>query len=132
VGPTVRLAEPRVRRSERQHARPPYRHAVGSVGLYEPLEITVRSFEGGTEISTSAADERRELAHRTGNGIEVTLLWTKSTNMVTIAVNDSHCAQALEFEVDADCALDAFNHPYAYAATQPVRITSGSRLAVTR
>ena len=68
-------------------------------------------------MSTSAAIERRELAHRTGNGIEVTLLWTKSTNTVTIAVLDAHSAEELEFEVDGSRALDAFNHPYAYAAT---------------
>jgi hypothetical protein len=80
------------------------------------LEITLRSFEGGPEMATSAATERRELAHRTGDGIEVTLLWTKSTNRIAIAVADSHSGEELEFEVDGSRALDAFNHPYAYAA----------------
>jgi hypothetical protein len=96
------------------------------------LEITLRSFEGGTEMATSAATERRELAHRTGNGIEVTLLWTKSTNMVTIAVIDSHSAEQLEFEVDGSYALDAFNHPYAYAANHRARGTHPTRLVATR
>jgi hypothetical protein len=81
------------------------------------LEITLRSFEGGPEMATSAATERRELAHRTGDGIEVTLLWTKSTNSVAIAVADTHSGKEFEFEVDGSRALDAFNHPYAYAAT---------------
>ena len=68
-------------------------------------------------MATSTATERRELAHRTGDGIEVTLLWTKSTNMIAIAVADTHSGEGLEFEVDGSRALDAFNHPYAYAAT---------------
>ena len=86
------------------------------------LEITLKSFEGGTEMATSAATERRELAHRTGNGIKVTLLWTKSTNTVTIAVVDAHSSEELEFEVDSSRALEAFKHPYAYAET--VRLSS--------
>jgi hypothetical protein len=61
------------------------------------------------------------------DGIEVTLLWSKRSNRVTIALLDSDSAEALEFEVDGSAALDAFNHPYAYAATRQVR-----KLATTR
>jgi hypothetical protein len=93
------------------------------------LETTLRSFEGGPEMATSAATERRELAHRTTNGIEVALLWTESTNRVTIAVADTHSGEELEFEVDGSRALDAFNHPYAYAATARLRNTRATRLA---
>jgi hypothetical protein len=92
------------------------------------LEITVRSFEGGTEMAASTVVERRELAQRTGNGIEVTLLWTKSTNVVTIAVSDSHDGGEFAFEVDGSCALDAFNHPFAYAATRGVQTRQTTRL----
>ena len=76
-------------------------------------------------MTRSAANERRELAQRTSDGIEVTLLWTKSTNVITIAVIDSHSGEELEFEVGGTSALDAFNHPYAYAAADRVR--SGQR-----
>src|SRR5947209_17560184 len=93
------------------------------------LEITLMSFEGGMEMTTSTATQRRELAQRTGDGIEVTLLWTESTNSVTLAVIDSHSAEELEFEVDAGCALDAFNHPYAYAAARRVRSADTTRVA---
>ena len=34
-------------------------------------------------MTTTARPERRELAHRTSDGIEVTLFWTKATNSVT-------------------------------------------------
>ena len=80
----------------------------------------------------SAATERRELAHRSTNGIEVTLLWTESTNTVAIAVLDTHSGEELEFEVNGSRALDAFNHPYAYAATVLDRSAHATRMAPTR
>jgi hypothetical protein len=78
-------------------------------------------------MTATAFTDRRELAHRTSNGIEVTLLWSKPSNGVTIAVLDSHSNEMLEFEVEGNAALDAFNHPYAYAATRRAR-----NLATTR
>ena len=83
-------------------------------------------------MTTSAAAEQRELAHRTTNGIDVTLLWTESTNSVAVAVLDTHSGEGLEFEVDGSRALDAFNHPYAYAATVRVRSTEATRLVPVR
>jgi len=83
-------------------------------------------------MATSATTERRELAHRTSTGIQVSLLWTKSTNRVTIAVADAHSGEELEFAVDPSRALDAFNHPYAYAATVRVPSTQATRLAAAR
>ena len=80
----------------------------------------------------SPATERRELAHRSTNGIEVTLLWTGSTNTVAIAVADTHSGEELEFEVHGSRALDAFNHPYAYATTARVRNAQAARLAPAR
>jgi phosphotransferase system HPr-like phosphotransfer protein len=80
----------------------------------------------------SAATPRRELAHRSTNGIEVTLLWTESTNTVAIAVLDTHSGEELEFEVDGARALDAFNHPYAYAATGRLHSMQAAPLAPAR
>ena len=80
----------------------------------------------------SPATERRELAHRSTNGIEVTLLWTGSTNTVAIAVADTHSGEELEFEVHGSRALDAFNHPYAYATTARVGNAKATRLAPAR
>jgi hypothetical protein len=96
------------------------------------LEITLTSFEGGPALTTTAITERRELAHRTGDGIEITLLWSKGTNTVTLAVSDTHADEAFEFEVDGGCALDAFHHPYAYAALRCVRTTHQTPLTATR
>ena len=72
--------------------------------------------------------ESRELAHRTNDGFDVTLFWSKASNRVTISVFHARSATALEFEVDDADALDAFNHPYAYAAgdanTNPLTLPS--------
>jgi hypothetical protein len=82
-------------------------------------------------MMTTAHTERRELAHRISNGIEVGLFWSRSSNRVTITVLDWHSDDALEFEVDGDAALDAFNHPYAYAATRQVRNLAATRHPTT-
>jgi hypothetical protein len=72
-------------------------------------------------MTTMELTERRELAHRTNDGIDVTLFWSKASNRVTISVFHVRDATALEFEVDGADALDAFNHPYAYAASGGAR-----------
>jgi hypothetical protein len=83
-------------------------------------------------MTATAFSERRELAHRTSDGIEVTLFWSKPSDRITIAIVDTRSDEALEFEVDGSAALDAFNHPYAYAAAQRVRSVTQSTVAVTR
>ena len=67
-------------------------------------------------MTATAFSERRELAHRVNDGIEVTLFWSQPSDRITIAVVDTRSDEALEFQVDGSAALDAFNHPYAYAA----------------
>jgi len=64
---------------------------------------------------TPHTTDRRELAHRTNDEIEVTLFWTKSTNTVTLEVYDSRSDERLHLDVDGHAALDAFKHPYVYA-----------------
>jgi hypothetical protein len=84
-------------------------------------QITSKDPQEDAEMSATTFTERRELAHRTSDGIEVTLFWSNATNQVTIAVLDSHTDERLEFDVDGHAALDAFIHPYAYAATTHAR-----------
>jgi hypothetical protein len=61
-------------------------------------------------------DERRELDRRTADGIEVRLLWDPEGDTVSIAVWDHREDEGFELEVERDHALQAFHHPYAYAA----------------
>ncbi len=58
----------------------------------------------------------RELAHRESDGIEVSLLWSRADNRLTIAVADGRTGDAFELTAHPENALDAFYHPFAYAA----------------
>ncbi|MBV9164730.1 MAG: hypothetical protein JO342_01090 [Solirubrobacterales bacterium] len=85
-------------------------------------------------MAATAFTEHRELAHRTSDGIEVALFWSKPSNRVTLTVIDTRSGEALEFEADGSVALDAFKHPYAYAATRDARnltVTGGLTTPMT-
>jgi hypothetical protein len=59
----------------------------------------------------------RELDRRTGDGIEVRLLWCQNDGHVTVAVTDTKTGEAFELPVrEGERALEVFDHPYAYAA----------------
>lgn len=58
----------------------------------------------------------RELDTRQASGLEVTLFWESGTDRLTISVQDASSDDGFELEVDPAHALDAFRHPYAYAA----------------
>lgn len=58
----------------------------------------------------------KELAHRSGHGLEVSLLWSRSANRVNVAVADAQEDTRFELAVANDDALIAFYHPFAYAA----------------
>lgn len=57
---------------------------------------------------------RRELAHRIGGGIEVTLYWDAADNSTSIELRHLASETTLRFTVPADEALDAFYHPLAH------------------
>jgi hypothetical protein len=57
-----------------------------------------------------------ELHHRSADGIEVSLLWSRLTNTLTVAVEDSRSGVSFELNAPAERALDVFEHPFAYAA----------------
>ena len=56
----------------------------------------------------------RELAQRSDDGIDVTLLWSPRTNRLFIDVEDKHLGDRFVSDVPPADALDAFNHPFAY------------------
>jgi hypothetical protein len=61
--------------------------------------------------------ERRELAHRSGDGLEVSLLWSEETGSLCVAVRDDRSGAGFELVVESGAeALDVFDHPFAYAA----------------
>jgi hypothetical protein len=64
---------------------------------------------------------RTELASRESNGITVKLFWSRSTNLVTVAVADVANDDYFELVLDEhERALDVFHHPFAHAAARGV------------
>lgn len=62
----------------------------------------------------------RELAHREADGIEVVLLWNAYANRVRVSVSDDSSGTSFDLEPEPRQALDAFYHPYWYAAVSGV------------
>jgi hypothetical protein len=60
--------------------------------------------------------ETREIDRRTTSGVDVALYWSPEDDTLTLVVEDAASGERFECPVDRDDALDAFNHPYAYAA----------------
>jgi len=60
--------------------------------------------------------EPRELASRESNGLAVRLVWGPIDDVVTVSVTDARAGDRFQLVVDRTHALDAFYHPFAYAA----------------
>jgi hypothetical protein len=58
----------------------------------------------------------RELAARASDGVHVLLLWNPDEDALTVSVEDERGGDCFQFAVAPDRALDAFYHPFAYAA----------------
>ena len=71
----------------------------------------------------------RELAQRMNGMVEVRLLWYPELDRVELAVHDAATDVSFELEVAPADAIDAFYHPYAYAARRTRRPPSSARTA---
>ena len=70
-------------------------------------------------------DWRTELAARESNGITVRLLWSRSTNLVTVAVADAAHDEYFELVLgENEPALDVYYHPFAHAAARGLEFGS--------
>ena len=74
--------------------------------------------------SVSGNAEWVELATRAADGLEVALLWNRSSSRVKVVVSDERLCHHLDFEVAHADALSAFYHPFANAAA---RLAPGAR-----
>ena len=61
-----------------------------------------------------SAQAPRELAHRAGGGMEVTLYWIPDDDSTHIVIRHTATGETFAFTVTRDCALDAFYHPFAH------------------
>lgn len=67
---------------------------------------------------TSKSPTTRELAQRLSGTDEILLLWHPDSDRVEISIRDMATGVGFQLEVTASCAIDAFYHPYAYAASR--------------
>jgi hypothetical protein len=63
-----------------------------------------------------ATTKTRELAERESDGIHVLLLWEPGRDALTVSVDDARLGDRFQLAVPPDRALDAFYHPFAFAA----------------
>ncbi|HEV2256139.1 MAG TPA: hypothetical protein VGS06_23570 [Streptosporangiaceae bacterium] len=92
---------------------------TGTAGRDRRPEVAGPGHEAPPEPDMTVKDTA-ELAYRQGAGIEVTLLWHRTSGVLTVSVTDAASAASFEVPVAADQALAAFHHPYAYAAAHGV------------
>ena len=74
----------------------------------------------GRMSPTRPHTKRRELSARRAGGLEVVLYWHEGRGDMTVAVRDADTGEAFELNVEPANALDAFRHPYAYAARRGI------------
>jgi len=79
--------------------------------------------------TTDFTGEVRELDARSAEGIDVRLFWFPGTDTVAVSVFDATREESFELVVAADEALDAFQHPFAYAAFRGIAFDAPARAA---
>jgi hypothetical protein len=65
--------------------------------------------------ATSLLTLPRELAHRSANGVDVTLMWDPVANGVSVIVVDHLAGDVFEVEVGDENPMHVFDHPFVYA-----------------
>jgi hypothetical protein len=120
VGCLLALPRPRLASSNgREHAMRIGFPGTGTAGRHLRPEVAGPEHEVPPEPDIMDQDTA-ELAYRRGAGIEVTLLWHRTSGELTVSVTDAASGASFELPVAAGEALAAFHHPYAYGAAQGV------------
>ena len=120
AGCLLTLPGPRLASSNgREHAMRIGFPGTGTAGRHLRPEVAGPEHEVPPEPDMMDQDTA-ELAYRRGAGIEVTLLWHRTSGALMVSVTDAAQGASFELPVAADEALAAFHHPYAYAAAQGV------------
>jgi hypothetical protein len=57
-----------------------------------------------------------ELAQRAGDGIVVSLMWSRADNVLRVSIANTQTGEEFELDAHPDNALDIYYHPFAYAA----------------
>jgi hypothetical protein len=78
-------------------------------------------------VTIAAINDWKELASRERDGLVVSLFWSSTADRVTLAVADQNLDQEFHINVAGAHALDAFYHPFAYAAGRGLGFGSAMR-----
>ena len=89
------------------------RRAQREGGVMSPSESVI-------EAASVTDDDWRELASRSGDGLQISLVWSKSDDRVKVTVFDQRLDESFDIEADGADALSAFKHPFAYATSRTV------------
>lgn len=80
--------------------------------------------------ATAAVGDWTELASRENDGLEISLLWSRSGERVKVAVRDERRGESFDLDIAGADALSAFHHPFAYAAGRGLRFDSAMRASL--
>ena len=78
-------------------------------------------------MTIAAINDWKELASRERDGLVVSLFWSRTADQVTLAVADQNLDEEFHINVAGAHALDAFYHPFAYAAGRGLGFGSALR-----
>jgi hypothetical protein len=71
----------------------------------------------------------RELDSRSSDGITTRLLWADGDGRLFVDVTDAKTGDAFSLEIhDQSCALDVFQHPYAYVEGRSAKAQPASAI----
>ena len=73
-----------------------------------------------TDAAPSTIRDWRELALREGDGLQISLWWSKSHDRVKVSVLDARLVESFNLDIAGADALSAFHHPFAHAAWRPL------------
>ena len=67
-------------------------------------------------MTKQSTTTRTELANRSNDGVEVTLVWTRSDGIdeLVVCVSDIRAGAYFEIPAEPARALDVYYHPFAY------------------
>jgi hypothetical protein len=67
-------------------------------------------------MSTPQMITLKELAHRCGDGVDVTLVWVRNggVDQTLVCVSDHRGCAYFEIPAEPHLALDVYYHPFAY------------------
>ena len=68
------------------------------------------------EATTTTRKHIRELAERTLNGTLMRLVWLQGTRELWVEIREPEFDVTIVIPAEPEHALEAFHHPYAYAA----------------